>query len=51
MVKIIFVSVNQTRLPKDDHLPGRARRDDKVTKGDGVEHQSRYLFSYVRFCQ
>jgi len=29
--------VNHTRFPKEDHLPDRARRDNKVTKGDRVE--------------
>jgi len=29
--------VNHTRLPKEDHLPDCARRDNKVTKGGRVE--------------
>ena len=29
--------MNHTRLPKEDHLPDWARRDNKVTKGDRVE--------------
>jgi len=28
--------VNHTRLPKEDHLPDSARRDNKDTKGDRV---------------
>ena len=30
--------VNHTRFPKEDHLTYWARRDNKVTKGDRVEH-------------
>jgi len=30
--------VNHTRFPKENHLPDRARRDNKVTKGDRVEY-------------
>ena len=29
--------MNHTRFPKEDHLPDWVRRDNKVTKGDGVE--------------
>jgi len=29
--------VNHTRFPKEDHLPDRACRDNKVTKGYRVE--------------
>jgi len=29
--------VNHTRLPKDDHLPDWARRDNQVKKGYRVE--------------
>jgi len=29
--------VNHTRLPKEDHLPDCARRDNKVTNGDREE--------------
>ena len=31
---MICDSVNHTRFPKEDHLPDRERRDNKVTKGD-----------------
>ena len=30
--------MNHTRLPKEDHQPDWARRDNKVTKGDCVEN-------------
>ena len=30
--------MNHTRFPKEDHLPDRAHRDNKVTKGDRVEN-------------
>ena len=30
--------MNHTRFPKEDHLLDWARRDNKVTKGDRVEH-------------
>jgi len=30
--------MNHTRFPKDDHLPYWGRWDNKVTKGDRVEH-------------
>jgi len=43
--------VNHTGFPKEDHLPDRARRDNKVKKGDRVQHHSRYLFLYIRLCQ
>jgi len=29
--------VNHARFPKDDHLPYRARRDNKITKGDRAD--------------
>ena len=29
-------SVNRTRFPKEDHLPYRARRNNKDTKDDRV---------------
>jgi len=32
--------VNHTRLPKEDHLPDWARRDNKVTKSDRVKRQT-----------
>jgi len=31
--------VNHTRFPKEDQLPDWARRDNKVTKGDGAEDE------------
>ena len=31
-------SVNQTRFPKEDHLPDWARRNNIVTKGDRVDN-------------
>jgi len=43
IIKTICNSVNHTRFPKDDHLPDWARRDNKVTKGDRVEHKSRFF--------
>ena len=30
--------MNPTRLPKEEHLPDWARRDNKVTKADRVEY-------------
>ena len=30
--------MNHTRFPKEDHLPNWERRDNKVTKGEYVEH-------------
>ena len=38
MIKTICDSVNQTCFPKEDHLPDWVRRNNKVTKGDRVEH-------------
>ena len=32
--KTVFDSVNHTRLPKEDHLPDWARRDNQVKKGE-----------------
>ena len=37
IIKTICHSVNHTRLPKEDHLPDWARRDNKVIQGDRVE--------------
>ena len=37
IIKTICDSVNHTRFPKEDHLPDRERRDNKVAKGDRVE--------------
>ena len=30
--------MNHTSFPKEDHLPDWARRDNKDTKGDRVDH-------------
>ena len=37
MIKTICDSVNQTRFPKEDHLPDWVRRNNKVTKGDRLD--------------
>jgi len=34
-------------FPKDDHLPDWARRDNKVTKGDRVEHSPNAVFEWA----
>ena len=38
MIKTICDSVNHSRFPKEDHLLDWARRDNRVTKGDGVDY-------------
>jgi len=37
VTKSIFDSVNHTRLPKEDHLPDCASRDNQVKTGDRVQ--------------
>ena len=37
------------RFPKEDHLPDWARRDNKVMKGDRVEHLVKTLPPTFRF--
>jgi len=37
MIKNICDSVNHTRIPKENYLPNRERRDNKVAKGDRAE--------------
>ena len=40
--------MNHTRFPKEDHLADWARRrDNKVTKGDRVEYESKNIFAMV----
>ena len=36
----MFDSVNHTRFPKEDQLPGRASRDNEVKKGARVEYET-----------
>jgi len=40
MTKTVFDSLNHTCLPKEDHLPDCARRDNQVKKGDLVDSDS-----------
>ena len=35
--------MNHNRLPEEDHLPDWARRDNKFTRGDGVEYINYWL--------
>ena len=49
----ICYSVNHTRFPKEDHLPDRARRDNKDTKGDRVDNfvfLAPFLLHGLRLC-
>ena len=39
--------MNQTRFPKEDRLPDRACRDNKVTKGDHADHSTIYIYIYI----
>jgi hypothetical protein len=48
VIKTVCDSVNHARFPKHDHLPCRARRDNKVTKGDRIEHPSSGVHKSVR---
>jgi len=43
--------VNHTRFPKEDHLPDWARRDNKIMKGDSVEHDSVETCRSVIICE
>ena len=38
IIKTLCHSVNHTRLPKEDHLPDWACRDNRVIQGDRVDH-------------
>ena len=43
--------MNHTRLPKEDHLPDWARRDNQVKKGDDVDCEAIYsLFPRPATC-
>ena len=41
--------MNHTRFPEEDHLPDWARRDNKVTKGDGVQWKCKILDRHVGY--